>query len=53
MVSAFTEFVKSILIIKEAGGTTNDYNKYADDSIDIRAASSSIYSKMMKKLINF
>ena len=47
------DIAAGILIIKEAGGTTNDYNKYADDSIDIRAASSSIYSKMMKKLINF
>jgi len=42
-----------ILIVKEAGGTTNDYTKYEKDSIDIRAASSTIYPEMMKKLVNF
>ena len=42
-----------ILIVKEAGGTINDLSEYRDDSIDIRAASSSIYPKMMKKLNNF
>ena len=41
------------LIVQEAGGTTNDFSKYEDNSIDIRAASSSIYSKMMEKLVNF
>ena len=42
-----------ILIVKEAGGTTNDFTKYEKNSIDIRAASSTIYPKMMKKLVNF
>ena len=42
-----------ILIVQEAGGTVNDYSKYDDNNIDIRAASSSIYNKMMKKLDNF
>ena len=42
-----------ILIVHEAGGTVNDYSKYDDNNIDIRAASSSIYNKMMKKLDNF
>ena len=42
-----------ILIVKEAGGTTNDFSKYEMDSIDIRAASSTIYPEMMKKLVNF
>ena len=31
----------------------NDFSKYEVNSIDIRAASSSIYSKMMEKLVNF
>ena len=42
-----------ILIVKEAGGTTNDFTRYEHDSIDIRAASSTIYPEMMKKLVNF
>ena len=47
------DIAAGILIVKEAGGITNDFSKYKDDSIDIRAASSSIYSKMMKTLDNF
>ena len=42
-----------ILIVQEAGGATNDFSKYRDDGIDIRAASSGIYQKMMEKLVNF
>ena len=42
-----------ILIIEEAGGTINDIAKYDQHSIDIRAASTSIYRKMMEKLANF
>ena len=42
-----------ILIVKEAGGTTNNFSKFGKDSIDIRAASSTIYPEMMKKLVNF
>ena len=41
------------LIIEEAGGTINDITKYHYNKIDIRAASSNIYTKMMKKLVNF
>ena len=41
------------LIITEAGGTTNNFTKYEYDNIDIRAASSTIYPEMMKKLANF
>ena len=47
------DIAAGILIVKEAGGTINDYSKYDDNSIDIRVASSSIYNKMMKKLDNF
>ena len=47
------DIAAGILIVKEAGGTTNDFTKYEHDSIDIRAASSSIYPEMMKKLVNF
>ena len=47
------DIAAGILIVKEAGGTTNNFTKYEYDSIDIRAASSTIYSEMMKKLGNF
>jgi len=47
------DIAAGILIVKESGGITNDISKYDHDSIDIRAASSSIYSEMMKKLVNF
>ena len=42
-----------ILIIEEAGGVINDLNKYEENNIDIRAASSTIYTKIMEKLSNF
>ena len=42
-----------ILIVTEAGGTTNDLTVYEHDNINIRAASSTIYTEMMKKLTNF
>jgi len=47
------DIAAGILIVQEAGGTTNDFSKYKYDSIDIRAASSNIYAKMMEKLDNF
>ena len=47
------DIAAGILIVQEAGGTTNDLSKYKYDSIDIRAASTNIYSKMMEKLDNF
>ena len=47
------DIAAGMLIIKEAGGTINDISKYDENNIDIRAASSSIYSKMMEKLVNF
>ena len=47
------DIAAGILIVKEAGGTTNDFTKYKYDCIDIRAASSTIYEEMMKKLGNF
>ena len=42
-----------ILIVEEAGGVINDLSKYEENNIDIRAASSTIYTKMMEKLSNF
>ena len=42
-----------VLIVQEAGGATNDIKKFSENSIDIRAASNNIYSKMMEKLDNF
>jgi myo-inositol-1(or 4)-monophosphatase len=47
------DIAAGVLIVQEAGGTTNDFTKFEEDSIDIRAASTSIYQKMMKKLVNF
>ena len=39
------DIAAGILIVQEAGGVTNDFTKYHDENIDIRAASSSIYTK--------
>ena len=39
--------------VKEAGGITNDISKFNDNNINIRAASSGIFEKMMEKLGNF
>ncbi len=47
------DIAAGILIINEAGGSTNDLSKFDDDSINVRAASSNIYAKMMEKLDNF
>ena len=47
------DIAAGILIVQEAGGLINDYSKYDNNNIKIRAASSSIYNKMMKKLVNF
>ncbi len=47
------DIAAGILIVQEAGGTTNDFSKYNENNIDIRAASSNIYNKMMEKLVNF
>ena len=47
------DIAAGVLIVKEAGGTTNDFTKNEQDKIDIRAASSTIYPEMMKKLANF
>ena len=47
------DIAAGILIVQEAGGTTNDFSKYKEDNIKIRVASSTIYSKMMEKLANF
>tara|TARA_Y100000816_G_scaffold64363_1_gene42620 strand:- start:142 stop:888 length:747 start_codon:yes stop_codon:yes gene_type:complete len=49
----FWDIAAGILIVQEAGGTINDISKFDNSNMDIRAASSSIYPKMMKKLINF
>tara|TARA_A100001011_G_C14001319_1_gene711515 strand:+ start:39 stop:755 length:717 start_codon:yes stop_codon:yes gene_type:complete len=47
------DIAAGILIVKEAGGFINDISKYNDDDINIRAASSNIYTKMMEILVNF
>ena len=47
------DIAAGILIVKEAGGSINDISKYDDDDINIRAANSNIYTKMMENLNNF
>ena len=47
------DIAAGILIVKEAGGTINDISKYNYENINIRAASSNIFSKMMEKLDKF
>ena len=47
------DIAAGILIVKEAGGSINDISKYDDDDINIRAAKSNIYTKMMENLDNF
>ena len=47
------DIAAGVLIVNEAGGTTNDFTKYNEANINIRAASTSIYDKMVKKLSNF
>tara|TARA_B100000686_G_scaffold166851_1_gene174312 strand:+ start:921 stop:1661 length:741 start_codon:yes stop_codon:yes gene_type:complete len=41
------------IIVEEAGGKINDLNNYEMNNINIRAASSNIYPKMLEKLENF
>ena len=41
------------LMVEEAGGIVNDLNKFDANNIDIRASSSAINDKMLKKLENF
>ena len=47
------DIAAGILIVEEAGGVTNNISKFNFDSINIRAASSDIYPKMMEKLVKF
>ena len=47
------DIAAGILIVKEAGGMLNDISKYDYENINIRAASSNIFSKMMEKLEKF
>ena len=47
------DIAAGILIVQEAGGLINDISKYNDNNINIRAASSNIFSKMMEKLDKF
>ena len=42
-----------VLLVKEAGGIVNNYNKFDVNKIDIKASSTAINDKMMEKLKNF
>ena len=41
------------LMVQEAGGIVNEINKFDIRNIDIKASSSAISDKMLKKLVNF
>ena len=41
------------LLIKEAGGIVNDFNKFELNKINVRASSSSISEKMLNTIKNF
>ena len=41
------------LMVKEAGGVVNDFNKFSNNTINIRASSDEINDKMLKELENF
>ena len=47
------DIAAGILLVKEAGGSVNDISGYDNENINVRAASSSIYPKMMENLSNF
>ncbi len=47
------DIAAGVLIVKEAGGIINDISNYEDNNINIRAASSNIFRKMMEKLDKF
>ena len=41
------------LMVKEAGGVVNDFNKFSNNTINVRASSDKINDKMLKELENF
>ena len=47
------DIAAGIIIVKEAGGTVNEINLSENDNIKIRASSTAINEKMLKKLKNF
>ena len=47
------DIAAGIIIVKEAGGITNEINLSENDNIKIRASSTAINEKMLKKLQNF
>ena len=47
------DIAAGVIIVKEAGGIINDINLSENDNIKIRASSTAINEKMLKKLQNF
>ena len=47
------DIAAGIIIVKEAGGIINEINLSENDNIKIRASSTAINEKMLKKLQNF
>ena len=47
------DIAAGIILVKESGGKTNEINFSKIDEIKIKAASNTIYEKMLEKLNNF
>ena len=47
------DIASGVLMVQEAGGIVNDFNKFGINNINIKAASGSINSKMLENLENF
>ena len=47
------DIAAGIIIVEEAGGKVNYISKSRDETINIRASNSNIYSKMLEKIKNF
>ncbi len=47
------DIAAGIIIVNEAGGRINKFDPKENEKINIRAASSNIYEKMMQKITNF
>ena len=47
------DIAAGVILVKEAGGKINNFNNKENQNINIRAASTNIYEKMMEKIAKF
>ncbi len=47
------DIAAGVLMVQEAGGIVNNFNKLTQNKMNIKASSSAIYEKMLKNLKNF